>query len=195
MSNDYKQTRREYYTRIQQRQTIIFGSISAVMALLLVFSLLVWLGVIPAPIDRDFSSSGTSSSIVTPCIEEGTKPVEPGKITLNIYNSTSQTGLASDVGSQLGELGFQVSNTDNWSSQNLSESARIITGKDGIPAAYTLAQYFDDPIIQFDSDASGETISVVLGAKFEGLKTQEEVDAVLGTDGTLTSRENCQIIK
>ena len=85
--------------------------------------MLVWSGVIPFPFDREFTAAPDPNAVVTPCLPEGTTdPVDLAAINVNVYNSTTQTGLAGDVGGSLGKLGVVVSNTDNWSGETLDES-------------------------------------------------------------------------
>lgn len=183
--------RADYRRRIQQRQTVIFGTIAAIMAVLLLFALLFWSGIVPFPFDKKFSEKASTSEIVTPCIAKGAEATELNKITVNVYNSTSISGIAGEASAAFGALGISVGVTENWNGdQSLSESARIQTGAQGINAAYTLAQYIPDSIIQYDPDMTGETVNVILGTKWGGLQSAESVASV-NPDGTLSSAADC----
>ena len=164
------------------------------MLLLLVLSLLIWSGVIPAPYDPGFSGAKkTGDELVTPCVPDNTQAVDLTTIAVNVYNSTSRNGLAGQVGQQLGAMGVAIQGTDNWSQQQIDESARIITGQLGVPAAYTLAQYIPGSVVQYDPDKADEVLSVVIGADFTELKSAEAVNQE-NPGGILQSQEECAVI-
>lgn len=194
MSETHKTAREEYHARIQQRQTVIFGSIGGIMVLLLLVSYLIWTGIIPAPYNPQFSGSEVSGSeLVTPCVSDDTQAVDMTTIAVNVYNSSSRNGLAGNVGQQLSNLGVALVGTANWSDQAIAEPARIITGKDGIPAAYTLAQYMPGAIVLYDPDVKDEVLSVVLGKDFTEVSSPAEV-AQANPGGLLESQEGCTVI-
>lgn len=194
MSETQKTAREEYHDRIQQRQTVVFGSIGGIMVLLMLVSFLMWTGVIPAPYDPPFSGSAeVGSELVTPCVPENTQAVDMTTIAVNVYNSTSRNGLAGKVGGQLSAMGVALVGTDNWSEQTVAESARIITGKNAIPAAYTLAQYIPGSIVLYDPDVSDEVISIVLGEDFDKVLSPEDV-AAANPGGLLESQKRCVVI-
>ncbi|MCF2707006.1 LytR C-terminal domain-containing protein [Arcanobacterium haemolyticum] len=182
--------RTEYKRRIQQRQTVLFGSIAATMAVLLVFAMLFWTGIIPFPFEREFSAKPDPNRVVTPCVAEGTAPVELSAISASVYNSTSRTGIATDASQQLAALGVAVVTTGNWSSQSLNEPARIQAGPQGVAAAYTLAQYIPGAIIQYNGDLTGESLNIILGADWSALASADTV-AANNPSGTLTSADEC----
>lgn len=182
--------RDQYRKRIQQRQTVVFGSITALMAILLLVAMLMWTGVLPFPLDRKFSAAPDPNKIVTPCLPADAKPVELPTISVNVYNSTSRSGIAAEAASQLSGIGVSVGTTDNWVAQSLQESARIQTGPSGIVAAYTLAQYIPGSVIQFHADTTNDVVTVILGAEWNGILSPEAV-AEENPDGELTSREGC----
>ncbi|QCX47368.1 LytR family transcriptional regulator [Arcanobacterium haemolyticum] len=164
MSTQYD-PRAEYRKRIQQRQTVIFGSISAVMAFLLVFGTLIWVGVIPAPFNVGFSSKVEPTATV-PCPSDNAKPKDLATLTTRIYNSTSVSGQAGAVGQALSSLGVTVTETTNWNGKPLPEATRLIAGKKGIDGAYTLRAYFPGATIHFDANTNSDVIDVVIGKKF-----------------------------
>lgn len=194
MSETRRTAREEYNDRIQQRQTVIFGSIGGIMVLLLLVSFLIWTGIVPAPFNPAFSgSTEVGSELVTPCVPDNTQAVDMTTIAVNVYNSTSRNGLAGNVGGQLSAMGVALVGTDNWSGQSIGESARIITGQDGIPAAYTLAQYIPGSVVLYDPDVSDEVLSVVLGKDFTEVLTPEAV-AQANPGGLLESQAECAVI-
>lgn len=194
MSEAQISARREYRTRIQQRQTIIFGSIGGVMVLLLIVSMLIWSGIVPAPYDPEFSGKANrGNELVTPCVPDDTQAVPLNTVAVNVYNSTSRNGLAGQVGQQLGSMGVAIQGTDNWSEQSIPESARVITGQLGIPAAYTIAQYISGAVVQYDPDVPDEVLKIVLGEDFTELKSAETVEQE-NPGGILESQEDCTVI-
>lgn len=194
MSATQKTAREEYHERIQQRQTVIFGSIGGIMVLFLLVAYLMWTGIVPAPYNPAFSGSAEAGSeLVTPCVPDNTEAVDMTTIAVNVYNSSERNGLAGNVGQQLSSLGVTLVGTDNWSQQTIAEPARIITGKNGIPAAYTLAQYMPGAIILYDPDVKDEVLSVVLGKDFTEVSSPSEV-AEANPGGLLESQEECAVI-
>lgn len=193
MSKTQKTAREEYHERIQQRQTVIFGSIGGIMVLLLLVSFLTWTGILPSYNPAFSGSAEVGSELVTPCVPENTQAVDMTTIAVNVYNSTSRNGLAGNVGQRLSSMGVTVVGTDNWSGQKTSESARIITGKNSIPAAYTLAQYIPGSIILYDPDVKEEVVSIVLGEDFDKVLSKGEVNAN-NPGGLLESQDECDVI-
>ncbi len=182
--------RAEYKRRIQQRQTVIFGSIAAVMSFLLVLAMLTWTGVLPFPFNREFSAKPDPNTVVTPCLPAGAAALDLSAISANVYNSTSRTGIAGEAAGKLQSLGVAVASTGNWSGQSLAESARIQTGTQGVTAAYTLAQYIPGAVIQYNPELNGETLNVILGSEWNDFATAESVSAA-NPQGTLTSAAQC----
>lgn len=173
--------RAEYRKRIQQRQTVVFGTICGVLALLLIVGLLIWTGLVPAPFNRGFSEP-TDDVALIPCPIENTTPVELSSATVRVYNSTTKTGVAGQVGEALTGLGVTVAETANWSGEKLPESVRFYTGENGVPAAYTLRAYFPGSTIHFDPSNDTEVIDVVIGADWTEMvtaPTEEEKAAAL----------------
>ncbi|MCI1675712.1 MAG: LytR C-terminal domain-containing protein [Ancrocorticia sp.] len=190
--NESEQTpRAQYRRRLLQRQSAIFGTLVAIMGVLLILSMLFWTGALPFPWDRDFSETSDPNVVITPCIAKGTKAVDLTTINADVYNSTSRTGIAAEAGKELSDLGVQVGETDNWSGSSLQESARIRTGPDGIASAYTLALYIPDAVIQYDSDMTGASLDVILGVEWDGLSSAKSVKEANPT-GTLTSIDGCE---
>lgn len=189
--NESEQTpRAQYRRRLLQRQTTIFGSIVAAMGVLLIVAMLFWTGAIPFPWDREFTEAPDPNVVVTPCLPDGASAVDLTTINVNVYNSTTRTGIAGEAGQQLTALGINVGQTDNWSGTSLQESARIQTGVEGIASAYTLAQYIPNSVIQYNSSITGESLTVVLGVEWTAVSSAEDV-AAANPDGTLTSVEGC----
>ncbi|MDO4888176.1 MAG: LytR C-terminal domain-containing protein [Actinomycetaceae bacterium] len=199
--NEGNSARADYRRKIQQRQTVLFGSIAAVLSVIMILSMLVWSGIVPFPLMREFSKAPDPDRVVTPCIANNSTPTDLPAITANVYNSTTRVGLAGTVSEDLSAKGIAVATADNWESdRRVKESARIVTGPRGINAAYTIAQYFPESVIQYDETINDEVISIVLGEKYgkpsdsDGgvgeVRTIEEV-AANNPEGKLTSAKGC----
>ncbi|WP_147286807.1 hypothetical protein [Trueperella pyogenes] len=71
--------RAEYKKRTQQRQTVVFGSIIAIMAVLLVLGTLTWSGLLPFPFEREFSKAPIPTQLCARSMGLGmwTQPLSP----------------------------------------------------------------------------------------------------------------------
>lgn len=174
MSEEKTQTRAIYRKKTQQRQTVIFTSLGAILLFLLAVCLLVWAGILPSLINPSFSQPEKTNSVVIPCPPKNSDAVDPATINVLVYNSTDRSGLAGSVGQALANAGMTVSSTGNWN-EKLEEPARIIAGPAGLEGAYTLARYLPGAVVVFSNDLSGESLSVVLGDAFEAVRSPEEV--------------------
>lgn len=181
--------RAEYRKRIQQRQTVIFGTISAILATLLLLGILFWTGLVPFPFDREFSVKEDAAAAPAPCPSEGITAVPLEQITARVYNSTSRTGLAGDVGDKLAATGVVVADKANWNGDKVSDAAMLVTGPAGVDAAYTLRAYIPNAIIQLDPASESNVVDVVLGTAWEDVvsaPTEEELA------NALKPIKNCQ---
>lgn len=172
--------RAEYRKRTQQRQTVIFGSMIAVMAILLVLGTLVWTGLLPFPFNRGFSQPPDSAAV--PCPTEALAPQDPSTITVTVFNATNQTGLAGTVGSALAQSGVVVSETANWRGEDQFEAVRMYTTPSGVDAAYTLRAYFPTATVHLDPNLTSEIVEVVLGRDYTDMvesPTEEQFAAAV----------------
>ncbi|QOR47538.1 LytR C-terminal domain-containing protein [Trueperella pecoris] len=160
--------RAEYRKRTQQRQTVIFGSIIAVMAVLLVFGTLVWYGILPFP-DKKFSQPPTAETVVCPTADAA--PTDPSTITVNVYNATNRSGLAGNVAASLATAGVVISGTANWAGDELEEPVRIYAGPAGVTNAYTLRAYFPGATVHADPNMTSQVVEVVVGTAYSEMVT------------------------
>lgn len=182
------QAREAYRKSLQQRQTVIFGTISAVLAVLMLLGTLMWLGIVPFPFDRDFTTK--ESEYVVPCPPADAAPADPTSITAVVYNNTNITGLAGNVGSTLAAAGVVINDTTNWTGDSFTDPVRIFTSEDGVVAAYTLRAFFPDAAIHIDPNLTSEVVEVVIGDGFEQVveaPTEEQFQqAVQPIEGCVT---------
>ena len=152
---------------MRQRQTMVIGTTSAVLFVLLIFCTLFWLGIIPFPFHKEFSRA-PEPQVYTPCLAEGAKPLDMANINVRVYNASDTEGLAAGVAETLTAGGVTVAETSNWAGSAIDDSAVIYTSKKGTPAAYTLRAFFPNAKVIFDPTLVGEQVDVVLGPKWNG---------------------------
>lgn len=150
---------------MHQRQTVVFGSIGAVMAALLIISTLFWTNLVPFPFNREFSREIDPTSY-TPCVDNDASPAELNTINVRVYNSSSTQGLATKVGETLTEAGVTVAETTNWAGASIEDSVTIFTSGEGVNLAYTLRGFFPNARVHFDPSLTGTQVDVVLGSKW-----------------------------
>ena len=176
--------------RKRERQAVIFGAVLAGLAAIGLGAAAVWTGSMDAPFDRAFTTLEPSPSVevgAPPCVPEGTLPVPYGDITVHVYNATSRPGLAGSVADLLGQRGFEIGSTGNFSLK-LRGTARIEFGAEGIAEAYTLAAHLPDVELRYDARTDG-VIDLALGARFTELVPLEEVP--LSAVEPMTGVEGC----
>lgn len=95
---------------------------------------------------------------------------EPGDITMNVYNTTSEAGLASTVAQAMKDRGFTVKKVGNDPEKKWypKDTAYVRYGAAGEPAARTVAAQVPDAVLRED-ERTDRTVDLVLGAKYDKL--------------------------
>nr|WP_241698457.1 LytR C-terminal domain-containing protein [Flaviflexus huanghaiensis] len=151
-------------------------------------------GVLPTPFNREFTSAPSDDQAnAVPCLPEGTPSVEHSAITVNVYNASNRTGLASSVSGQLIEQGITVSEQENWGGTEPGAPVVIYSAQNALDQAYTLARMFPSAVVLLDGTTETEVLDVVLGQSFGGLKPPEEL-AELAAGQELQNPEDCVIV-
>ena len=103
----------------------------------------------------------------------------PSEITVNVYNTTWQPGLAAEVSDTLEGREFKVKDTGNdpQGSFHEKEVGVIRYGPEGEREAKRLAEQVDDMQMQEDS-RNDSTVDLVIGNEWKGLKSESEVPQV-----------------
>ncbi|MFD1505358.1 LytR family transcriptional regulator [Georgenia yuyongxinii] len=188
---DAEQQRAVRRRRLQQRQTVIFGGLIAVMLVIGLIAAAMWAGMLPAPFSREFTSaSPTEEDLVTPCVPEGATPVAFPDVTANVYNGTDRRGLAGATAASLGQLGVVVNQQANWPQGTYSGAVQIVVGPLGVTAGNSVARLFPGAVVTLDGSRTDETIDIVLGATYESMLPAEEI-AALDPATPLVSPEGC----
>lgn len=191
MSNEKGRT--QYRQRLQQRQTVIFGGISIILAVLMLLASAWWTGILPFPLNREFTVAEDTNRDIVPCVDQGATSVPKADITVNVFNSTTRTGLATTVADRLATEGVTVGQSANWRGEAPEHAVVIYTSADAVPAAYTLQQVFPDATVLLDRTSQTQVLDVVLGADFTDVKTPEDL-AALQEGQPLTSLPGCEAV-
>lgn len=160
---------------MQQRQTVIFGSIIAVLLGLALFAGAVWAEIIPAPVNIELKvpEPEESPALTQPCPPEGAHPVPFEEIAVNVLNSTKTGGLGARTAEEIGSHGVNVESVGNASDLYLG-SAKILVGVEYLEIAYTVADLI--PESQIVVDARTESIvDIVLGSGFTDVRPEDEL--------------------
>ncbi|WP_454296357.1 LytR C-terminal domain-containing protein [Salana multivorans] len=154
-----------------QRQTIIFGSLTVILVALALAALGVFLNILPAPFDPDFTNDNAQvdTGPVVPCPAEGALPVEWSGITTNVYNGTTRGGLAGATAEALRATGVVTAIEANYPHGSYDGTVLITTGVEGISSAYSIAPLFPAYEILFDGTKTDGVIDVVVGRQFEAM--------------------------
>lgn len=159
---------------LQQRQTVIFGTLIAAMLVVGLAAGAMWVGILPSPVSVAIEApESTSAADSQPCPPEGATYVPLEEISANVLNGTNENGLAGRTTDALAERGVAVGRTANADSA-FEGVARILAGPSGLPAAFTLAELFNGAEVEVDS-REDETVDVILGSKFEALRPKDEI--------------------
>lgn len=160
---------------LQQRQTVIFGTLVAALLLVALLGGAVWSGVIPSPVSVPINSGGpapTADAIVPPCPPADALPVPYAEISANVLNGTQEQNLAGRTAATLQTYGVQIGQQANGTPYG--GVAQLTVGPLGVASAYTLAAVFSEAQIVLDAREDA-TVDLLLGDAYEGLIPLEEV--------------------
>lgn len=175
--------------RLQQRQTVIFGSLLAGLAVSGLLSIAVASGTIGGPFQREFTGSEEKhGSGIVPCAPPDAVGVPYPELDVRIFNGSELSGLARLLGENFTERGIK-NNTGDFDGE-YSGSVLITSGIEGVPHAYTLARLFKDPVINVDA-RPGTIVDLVLGKNITSMVEQSAVEAI-PADAKLKSLPNCK---
>lgn len=99
--------------------------------------------------------------------------------TVNVYNSTSLTGLAGDAANELEDRDFAIGTVGNRRMNTANFVAAISSGPQGWGTAFTVQRHIDGAVFLPD-DREGPDVDVVVGRRFTGLLGDGEVDTEPG---------------
>lgn len=185
-AHEAREARRRH---LQQRQTVIFGSLIAGLLVIGLGAGAVWAGILPAPISIPIQSPEPDDlAPPAPCPPEGALPVPMNEISVNVLNGTNQSGLAASTAAGLAERGAVIGDEAN-APVGFEGIARIVTGPTAVTDAYTVAAHFPEAVIELDSRTE-DVLTLTVGEGFDGLLPQESVE--LDDEVPLTPLPGCQ---
>lgn len=117
--------------------------------------------------DRDPSGDGGDQT-AGPTEEVTQEPpdLDPGEITINVYNATQRAGLAGGTAEAMEGLGYNVAAFDNDPEGATVQTVDLRHGPEGLEAAtYLQIEVFPDAQLVED-DREDATVDVVLGEDF-----------------------------
>lgn len=163
----YLRAKSERRRRLQQRQTLIFGSIILVLALALLISWLQWAQIIPSPFAREFTTEDVPRISETyACPAEGTVTVGAAEITTTVLNSTPTAGQATLVSDALKGAGVVVSEVGNWEESVYPGQGVIEVSPNAIAQGYSLQYLLPGfPVMLSDDPESG--VTVIIGTAYD----------------------------
>ncbi len=105
---------------------------------------------------------------------------EPKTVTIRVYNSTDQSGLAGTTASQLKTRGFKINKVgDDPLHQVVHATAQLRYGPKAVGSAHLLKAYLLGAEPAFDIKRTDAVVDVVLGTAFKQVNTQSEVNQAL----------------
>jgi len=131
------------------------------------------------------SVSASASTCTPPSSASPTttrKPKPPPKataITVNVYNSTTRSGLARKTADLLHERGFMIGNvTNDHAPKPVIGIAEVRYGPKGVPAAHVVAAQVVGAKLVEDKRTSAD-VDLAVGAKYKKLATPAQVKAAM----------------
>jgi LCP family protein required for cell wall assembly len=131
---------------------------------------------------RDATAEATQST--APTVEEvNAVTAEPHDVTVHVSNSTGETGLGSTASTELQEHGFNVDAPDDYS--EIVSTTTVMYSPGNEQAAATVAAALGSPRIERVT-GMGQTVNVVLGPDFAGVKTPPPSGSAISVQVTHT---------
>lgn len=146
--------------RRRQRRT----AITMLLTLLLLFSAFWWAWSYMRA-DDSVANPGPTTTPTSSC--EGI--ADPRKVTVNVYNATTTTGLAGRVAGELKDRGFTVGTVANDPMRaTIDAPGALRYGDEGRPYATIFKTIIDDPVLLPDT-RTDDSVDLVIGDTFTKL--------------------------
>lgn len=184
-------TRRQRYLENRQRkQNLTFSITASVMAVLVIISLLVLMGIVKMPFSDKFSAGVTYAATGdVPCPSTGATPVDAKQITVKVLNATNQQGLATTVTKMLTTVGYKAEDPGNATSE-YAGAVEIDAGPNAVDRAYTVARLFPESRVIL-TDTTDTTVTVIIGTFYDGVQSDEEAKKTAAGTGALQGLTGC----
>lgn len=133
--------------------------------------------------------------IPTPCETTYVTPAEslpkPAKVTVNVYNATDTSGLASATATDLEKRGFVVGKvTNDPVGKPIPGVAQIRFGPKAAKQAELLLIYVPGAEL-VELDRSGRKVDLAMGDAYDGLAPEQQVNAALSAPSPVASGIGC----
>ena len=131
----------------------------------------------------------------TPCetvlVPAGEALPAPAKVTINVYNATATSGLASKTATALEERGFVIGKVANDpADRDITGVGEIRFGPKGAEEAELLLLYVPGAEL-VELKRRGQKVDLAMGDAFTGLAPEQEVNAALSSPSPVASGVGC----
>lgn len=140
-------------------------------------------------------TGGEPSPTPTPCETTFVTPAEtlpkPAKVTVNVYNATDTSGLASATATDLEDRGFVVGKvTNDPVGKDIAGVAQIRFGPKAATRAELLLLHVPGAEL-VELQRKGLKVDLAMGAAFDGLAPEQQVNAALSSPSPVASGIGC----
>ena len=167
---------------------------------LIAVAVLVVLAVLFAVFSLFRGSSGDEAAsdalpVPSPCVTVMVVPAsvlpEPSQVTVNVYNSTPKSGLASDTATELRARKFVIGKVANDpKKKRIKGVAQIRYGKKGEQAAQLVLFYVPGAEL-VQTKRKSATVDLSIGNTYSGLAPQQGIDALMASPKPSASGAGC----
>lgn len=143
----------------------------------------------------DESAAAGEESTPAPCATEmvpvGETLPPPEKVTVNVYNATSTSGLASKTASALEKDGFAIGKVANDPvGRTITGVGQIRYGPKAVKRAQLLAYYVPGAEM-VELTRKGLKVDLAMGNSFEGIATEQQVNDALASPQPVVTGIGC----
>lgn len=159
------------------RRRVLHGAVLTILVALLITAVLLALAIARGDLKVPFLQPEAAEPVTCPTAVLSYPANED--ISINVYNSTDEGGLAGDVAKKLEKRGYEILEIGNKSVSDSSGTAVIASGEGGQANAFNLQQNIKDTEYVHD-DREDASVDVILGRGFTSLVPAGDVDKSAG---------------
>ncbi|MDR0365345.1 MAG: LytR C-terminal domain-containing protein [Bifidobacteriaceae bacterium] len=161
---------------LRWRQIGIYGSLAAIMVLVLSISIGVWTGQLAPLVEKDFKyePSATAEVVPIPCPldAEATYPAPP-EISIHVFNASGRQGYAKSAADFLSAQGFPAPSAGNAAAYE--GVVKVIAGLEGVHNAYTVYQFMPEGSVLTLDTRTDNSVDIVLGSNYVGMRAVDQI--------------------
>ncbi|WP_022867256.1 LytR C-terminal domain-containing protein [Schaalia vaccimaxillae] len=182
--------RQRFLKERQRKQNLTFAVLGVTMAVLFVLASLVFSGLLPVPFGNEFNKKIEFAAVGDlVCPSPGAMPVDPASVKVQVLNTTSRQGIASQATQMLIAAGYTPVDPGN-SVGEYAGTVEINAGPKAVNAAYTLARFFPNAKVIL-TEATDDTVFVMLGTFYDGALNDDDLKRIMETQEPLTAPQDC----